>query len=277
MRILSLHGAVGAILLAPVFSAYAVVVVDAAVTQPSQAGQQQVQPQSQVQAQSHLQTESQVQTPPQPAAKSTNAELLYQLQLLQEEVMSIRGALEEQQHELSVLKQQRLDDYVDFDRRLSGFNPSSSQATHPAGNSFAASGAEPVQSQQEKQDYNAAYELVKQRKLVEAKPAFLAFIKKYPQSSYIPNANYWMGALLFIDGDFLKSKGYFEKITSSYPEHVKYPEALYKIAEINYELGDRTAAKLQMEGLIKKYSKSSGEDSDAIVRKARAFLQEHYP
>lgn len=41
------------------------------------------------------------------------------MQLLQQEVLQLRGMVEEQAHELKRLKQQRLDDYLDLDRRLS--------------------------------------------------------------------------------------------------------------------------------------------------------------
>ena len=43
---------------------------------------------------------------------NTSGELFYQLQLLQDEMMQLRGAIEEQQHQIQQLKQQRLDDLV---------------------------------------------------------------------------------------------------------------------------------------------------------------------
>ncbi len=216
------------------------------------------------------------------ASNKVNAELMYQLQLLQEEVMQMRGILEEQQHELSILKQQRLDDYVNLDKRLSELSRQPSVETSAAlplessesdaASTIPASSPLVAKKQEDKQEFNAAYELVKQRKLDEAKEAFAAFLKKYPESNYSPNAYYWSGALYFIDGNYPKAKTYFHTVVSKYKEHSKYPEALYKLAEINYELGDRDTAKSQMEELVEKHS----ETSVNTVRKARSFLQKHY-
>lgn len=250
------RGVAAAILLSFFSQAYAeVVVVDAAVTSSA----------------------SPAASPP----RDSNAQLLYQLQLLQQEILSIRGALEEQQQELRALKQQRLDDYLNMDRRLSDLAQGSPRpAVQPAAASSPSlsENASPTPaSDQDRIDFNAAYELVRGRKLEEARQAFVAFLKKYPESSYVPNACYWMGALLFIDGDLLKAKSYFERVATEFPSHAKYPEALYKLAEISYELGDRPTAKIQMEGLVRKYSPVSGAEAEGVVRKARAFLEEHYP
>ena len=50
----------------------------------------------------------------------------YQLQLLREELRQLRGMLEEQSNELTVLKKRQREDYLDLDRRLAG-------STGPAG------------------------------------------------------------------------------------------------------------------------------------------------
>lgn len=48
----------------------------------------------------------------------TQTELLLQLQVLQSEMMQLRGLVEEQAHHIEQLQQRRLDDYVDLDRRI---------------------------------------------------------------------------------------------------------------------------------------------------------------
>lgn len=48
----------------------------------------------------------------------TQTELLLQLQVLQSEMMQLRGMVEEQAHHIEQLQQRRLDDYVDLDRRI---------------------------------------------------------------------------------------------------------------------------------------------------------------
>lgn len=206
------------------------------------------------------------------AANKATAELVYKLQLLQQEVLEVRGMLEEQQHELSLLKQQRLDDYVNLDRRILEIGQASTVSAIVSENSESPVASLTAKNQKDKEEFDAAYELVKQRQLDKAKLAFEAFLKKYPASEYSPNAYYWTGALYFIDGDFSKAKTYFQAIVAKYKNHSKYPEALYKLAEINYELGERDAAKAQLQELINNHS----ETSVNTVRKARGFLEKHY-
>lgn len=224
------------------------------------------------------------------ANNAANAELFNQLQLLQEEVMRTRGMLEEQQQQLQELKQQRLDDYKNIDKRLteldqrsSSGNPVSETKTEnsytqvpdavtPQVNEPVSGGAINA-NQQDILDYQKAYELIKQRKFDQAKEAFITFISQYPNSEYVPNAHYWLGELYIIEGDFVKAKVAFQVILKKYPQHTKHPEALYKIATVNYELGDRTTAKLQMEQLIQQY----GDKPVSAVAKARDFLKTNFP
>lgn len=225
------------------------------------------------------------------ANNAANAELFNQLQLLQEEVMRTRGLLEEQQQQLQELKQQRLEDYKNIDKRLteldqksSSSNTVSSEPQSEAGytqvpDSVPPQVSEPVSggainaNQQDILDYQKAYELIKQRKFDQAKEAFITFISQYPGSEYVPNAHYWLGELYIIEGDFVKAKVAFQTILKKYPQHTKHPEALYKIATVNYELGDRTTAKLQMEQLIQQY----GDKPVSAVAKARDFLKTNFP
>lgn len=50
-------------------------------------------------------------------------------------------------------------------------------------------------------DYNAAIALVKDAsRQDDAMAAFQNFVKKYPDSTYQPNANYWLGQLNYNKG-----------------------------------------------------------------------------
>lgn len=231
---------------------------------------------------------------------NANAELLYQLQLLQEEMMQIRGTLEEQAHEIRQLKQQRLDDYINLDKRLSDLT--AAQAARPApvvgstqaGTAPAISASDgatdatapataagsdnavidiPPPAVSDKTEYRAAYQLIKNRQFEEAKKAFTSFLNAHSTSSYVPNAHYWLGELYILDANYKAAKAEFAKVLNNYPDHRKFPEALLKIAKVNYELGDRDVAKKQLEELLDKYS----ERSENTTRLAREFLSKHYP
>lgn len=224
-----------------------------------------------------------------------NAQLLYQLQLLQDEMMRMRGMLEEQQHQIQQLKQQRLDDYVNLDKRLTalvqqgGVAPqTSSPVTTTTGGSTAvvkpntgtataSKTAQPSTANAENQAFNAAYALVKEKKFSEALAAFRQFVKQYPKSDYVPNAHYWSGKLLLMENKLAEAKEAFIVIIDKYPEHDKVPGSLYQVAEINYTQENRDIAKQQLQLLIERYDEHPGKVVTKIVRNAREFLNKHYP
>lgn len=254
-------------MLAPFFSSQAAVtVVDAAAPQQSS------------------------QKPAKPEA-NPNAQLLYQLQLLQDEMMRMRGMLEEQQHQILQLKQQRLDDYVNLDKRLTelsqqleqgGSKPASviapvSAAPVSAISAPATAASAPVSKGDAGSEFNAAYALIKEKQFSQSLQAFEAFVQKYPATEYTPNAYYWIGKLLFIESRYDDSKKAFATVVEQYPEHDKAPGSLYKMAEINYEQGNRDVAKQQMQLLVERYADSPSKVVTNIVRNAREFLNKHYP
>ncbi len=90
----------------------------------------------------------------------------------------------------------------------------------PAADASASSGA-PVQSGDANTDYNAAIALgAGQIAPDDAIVAFQNFVKKYPDSTYQPNANYWLGQLNYNKGKKDDAAFYFclcgEKITRNH-------------------------------------------------------------
>lgn len=203
------------------------------------------------------------------SAAKANAQLFYQLQLLQKEVMQMRGTLEEQAHQIQQLKQQRLDDYVNLDKRIAGL--AKSGPSNNDDNTSAAAKAD--NSADDKQAYTDAYQKIKSQDYPAAKQSFSQFLNDYPESIYRPNAYYWLGELHLLDKDYNKAGAAFDSILSEFPTHRKYPEALYKKATIAYYQGDKAKAKQQLENVVAEFQ---GKDNNA-VRLAREFLQKHYP
>lgn len=192
------------------------------------------------------------------------SEVHQQLQMLQEEVMMLRGMFEEQQFELEQIKQQQLDNYVDLDRRIGELGDRRPTADAPSAADTNAQAA-----------YQAAYQLIPERKFEQARMAFESFVNQYNQSPLAANGYYWLGELYIIDGDKNKAKAAFRTILNDFPGHNKYPEALYKMAVINHEQGDRMTARQQLETLIEQSASLSA--SATTVAKARDFLQKNYP
>lgn len=227
------------------------------------------------------------QSQPSQAAASGSGELFYQLQLLQDEVMKLRGIVEEQGEQLRQLKQQRLDDYISLDKRIGALGGGS--APSPAGGAAGNAGAAPVDasaaptpppaaaarsaaSPQEEQAYQAAYELVRARKFPDATAAFKSFVGQYPSGDYAGNAHYWLGELYLLDGDSASAKKHFETLLGQFGDNRRVPDAMFKLGRIYHQEGDVAKAKDILDRVVNEYA---GSDSTA-PRLAREYLQQNF-
>lgn len=194
----------------------------------------------------------------------------YQLQLLQDEIMLLRGLLEEQAFEIKRLKQQRLDDYLDIDKRITSLE---TRKPEPV-----ASAPEPVlpgvlptndASAAEKKLYNDAIDqLLDQQDYAAAKRAFEQYSATYPEGIYAGNVQYWLGQIFLTEGNSEAAELAFARIVDAYPDHQKTPDAKFKLARIYFDNGDKDKAKALLDDLV-------ASETEA-ARFAKSFLEENY-
>ncbi len=217
--------------------------------------------------------------------------LLMQVQQLQREVMTLNGQLEEQAHELRMLKEQSLERYLDLDRRLgamagggtagaavAGAATGAAASTVPAastGTSRPTSGAANVAEQPgEGEAYRAAYALVRSQQFDQAVSAFQQFLRDYPDGRYAPNAHYWLGELYLVitPQDLEASRQAFSLLLSQYPDNSKVPDALFKLGKVQFLKGNRDRSREYLDRLIRDY----GSTNSPAVGLARDFLAENF-
>lgn len=204
-------------------------------------------------------------------AMSSESELFFQVQSLQEEVLTLRGLVEQQAYELRRLKQQRMDDYVDLDRRLSqvsGAPPSRRPAiTDPEADSFAEQTTMPERSPAEELTaYRNAIDLVlKQKKFDAGIDALQAYLKEYPNGNYTANAQYWLGQIYLQKEDYPNSKLWFSRMTEEFPSHQKIDEAKFKLGRVHDLLGEKKEA----QKLIREVANSS---NSPVAKMAQEYL-----
>lgn len=209
------------------------------------------------------------------AGLSPEGQLLQQLYQMQQEVSMLRGLLEEQEHRLKKLEQDQLDRYQDIDRRLStlssgssagadgsavGLSPITPTASAQDNSSSASGQAAAPDPEREKLMYDAAFEQVRLRDFEKAEMAFNAFLRRYPQSEYAGNAQYWLGEVHLVQADLTAAGQAFAKVISQYPGHRKEADALYKLADVERRLGNNDkAAQLYQEVLSKHPNASAAQ------------------
>lgn len=208
--------------------------------------------------------ESSPQTSPVTAAPAENqqAELFYQLQAMQQEVLDLRGLVEVQAYEIKRLKQQRLDDYVDLDRRIVALGGS---AAKTKGETQSETG---TVAKGEKHDYDAALALLRKRDIDASIKAFNQYLETYPNGQYAANVHYWLGETYLLQGDLEAARQAFTLLVDSYPGHRKTVDARYKLGTVYYQLGDKAKAKSLLEEV------AAGTSSSA--RLARKYLEANY-
>jgi tol-pal system protein YbgF len=221
---------------------------------------------------------------PTPAAVSQTGatdlrNLFLQMQQLQQEVRRLNGKLEEQSFELSALKEQSLQRYMDLDKRVSGANEQPDTAGGSADPTVAASVATSNLATGEEQPgeasaYRAAYALVQGRQFDKAISAFQQFLQRFPGGLYAANAHYWLGELYLVKEppDLEASRQSFVLLLAEYPDNSKAPDALYKLGKVQFMKGNREKAREYMDLVISQY----GSTNNAVVKLAREFIAQNY-
>ncbi len=214
------------------------------------------------------------------------ANLVIQVQELQDEVRNLRGQLEEQSRELENLKRRQRDQYLDLDQRLSDMRnaqpvsglvsgtqsaprsptvsptedvpevrapmESQSQVTGigvPAVQSQAA----PVSAADEKAAYDQAFQALKELRYADAAEDFQAFLDVYPSSDYADNAQYWLGESYYVTRNYDIALTAFQTLLDQFPESPKSPDALLKIGYTHYELEQWDSARAALTQVQERY------------------------
>ena len=207
------------------------------------------------------------------APASAQGQLFMQLQQMQEQIDRQQNTIEILQNEVSRLKQEGLERYQDLDRRISsgaapaptatpensadgGASAPAAGNTAPAANQPAAS-SEPGDPAKEKLYYDAAFDLIKAKDFDKASQAFNAFLRKYPNSQYAGNAQYWLGEVNLAKGDLQGAGQAFAKVSQLYPKHNKVPDSLYKLADVERRLGHTDRVKGILQQVVTQYPGTS--------------------
>lgn len=196
-------------------------------------------------------------------------EMYFQLQMLQQEVLELRGLVEEQAFELKRLKQQRLDDYLDLDRRIGQLGKPSNGPTKGATASNATVNAPvAIKSNPEKNElaeYRAAIDLVlKKRDFDGGAKALHTYLEDFPNGHYVANAQYWLGQIYYQKNDPENSEKWFASMIREFPKHHKTPEAKFKLAKLLQKKGDISQAKSLLNDVAKSSSSVAAMAQEAL-------------
>ena len=204
------------------------------------------------------------------------ATLYRQIQVLQQELQTLRGLLEEQGFQIERLARDQKAQYVDLDQRIvalrqgggaqppgTGLGPGAGAQPQPggapppvAGAGLADAGAGP----DERQAYAAAFNLMEGRAFADAVAGFQKVLADYPNGQYAPNCYYWLGELFLVQNEIEDARQNFVQVVQLYPDHSKVADALYKLGVIYHRLDDNQRALEHLNRVRNDHPDSSAAD-----------------
>lgn len=205
------------------------------------------------------------------ALRQSVLDLQQQLDQLQTEQRQLRDTVEVQAHDMEQLKASQRDLLADMDRRVrdlerrgpgeAGAEPGAASASPgatagpsavaPAGGGPGRAEVPPSASQQ--QEYEAAFDLMKQGNYERAIKSFRAFLAKYPDSSLADNAQFWIAEGNYVLRNYKLALEEFSKVLAQYPRSPKAADSLLKIGYVHYETAAYDKARSTLNDVVARY------------------------
>lgn len=170
-------------------------------------------------------------------ANGSLVDLTVQVDELQRQTAELQGRTETLEHNSEGTASRQRDLYVDLDDRIQSLERSlqNAQVNVLDGGSLAP-GQLPVPGGSDRDNYQAAFELLKEQRYEQAGMAFQQFLISFPDSQLADNAQYWLAESYYVTDHFEQALEQFQSVISKYPRSRKVPDALLKIGYSNYGL-----------------------------------------
>jgi tol-pal system protein YbgF len=182
------------------------------------------------------------------ADKTSALEMVNQNEQVMAEIAKLRGQLEVLSNEIVTAQKRQKDFYTDLDARIRKLEPR--QVT--------IDGQEAAVAPDEQNSYDAAMALMRGGDFKGAAATLSDFIRRYPQSGYVSNAQFGLGNAYFAQRDCKKSIPAHQAVVSNFPDSPKAPDAMLSIGTCHADvLKDKKAAVKVLRELISKYPDSS--------------------
>ncbi|HEX7326165.1 MAG TPA: tol-pal system protein YbgF [Rhodanobacteraceae bacterium] len=218
---------------------------------------------------------------------AANMVLLNKIQGLQSQMRQMQGQIEDLQHQLQVLQRTSKDQYIALDSRVGRLEKAqqapaagaASGASSPAtsavakaapGTSAAAATAKPETAADKAAAhaaYQAAFKSLRAGNYVASAQGFREFIAKYPDSTLVSNAYYWLGGSYYVTQNYKPALVAFQTLLQKYPKSPKLADAQLRVADCEVGLKDYKAARSTLQAVIKAHPGTS------VERRARDRLQ----
>jgi len=203
-------------------------------------------------------------------------EIFLQIKRMQQEMDALRGELEILSHNMEGIKRRQKDLYVDLDQRIlvielaakasalpeesalatgevSSASPEQQAIASITAGQMPSTAVKPLSSVQQQEQYEQAFNLLKEGLYEQSIEKFQAFLKVAPTGDYSDNAQYWLGEARYVLQDYQGAIIEFTRVVENFPSSPKIPDAHLKIGFSYQELQADDKANEVLQGVIDHY------------------------
>ena len=182
------------------------------------------------------------------------AEMSQEVRAIERRVDELAGNDETLEFDARTTAERQRELYADLDARILALESSLRSASSDASLS---NGDLPVPGGSDKDNYQAAFELLKEQKYAEASLAFGNFLEQFPDSDLAHNAQYWLAETHYAEREFQTAAEAFRLVVTEYPDSSKVPDALLKMGFCDYELERWDAARVSLTRVQSEYPETT--------------------
>lgn len=117
--------------------------------------------------------------------------------------------------------------------------------------------------------YDNAYNIMKKGDYKKAEEAFTLFMKDYPKSNLVGNANYWLGETYYARGLYEQAVGIFADGFTKYKKNSKAADNLLKLGLTMNKLNKKTEACTAFKSLASEFPKADKKLKDRATAEAK--------
>ncbi len=182
------------------------------------------------------------------------ATMTQEVRALERRVDELRGTDEAIQYSAETTAERQRSLYADLDARIMALESGLRAAS---ANAQLGEGGLPVPGGSDRDNYQAALELLKEQKYADAGAAFENFLESFPDSDLAHNAQYWLAETHYASKEFETAVKAFQLVVERYPDSSKVPDALLKLGFCNYELKQFDDARVSLVRVQSEYPETT--------------------
>ena len=120
-----------------------------------------------------------------------------------------------------------------------------------------APGQLPVPGGSDRDNYQVAFELLKEERYDMAAASFKEFLTAFPDSELVDNAQYWLAESYYASNNYEQALADFQVVIDEHPRSSKVPDALLKMGLCNYNLQRWDAARATLTRVQQDYAETT--------------------